>query len=149
MQPILSQIIDPCFYFPERFGDFSCWKYPQELQLLHLKTSYHLNRVFGQKFTRNAKNGFECLKLIWSGTFEIFNTEPLWFWSSIGSRVKISHYIQPSNVSSTLQFLFLLENPSQWFWRNEPSHLSVLQLYILLVTIRKWHWTWGGERGCN
>jgi hypothetical protein len=29
------------------------------LQLLHLKTSYQLDRVFDQKFTRNAKNGFE------------------------------------------------------------------------------------------
>ena len=103
IRPILSQIIDSCFYFPERFRDFSCWKYPQELQLLHLKTSYHLNWVFGQKFTRNAKNGFECLKLVWSGTFAIFNTEPLWFWSRIGSRVNISHYIQPSNLSSALQ----------------------------------------------
>ena len=28
----------------------------QELQLFYLKTSYHLNRVIGQKFTRNAKN---------------------------------------------------------------------------------------------
>jgi len=64
IQPILSQIIDSCFYFPERFSDFSCRKYPQELELLHLKTSYHLNRFFGQEFTRNAKNGFECLKLI-------------------------------------------------------------------------------------
>ena len=106
-QPIFSKIIDSCFYFPERFSDFSCWKYPQELQLLHLKTSYHLNRVFGQKFTRNAKNGFECLKLIWSGTFAIFNTEPLWFWSRIGSRVKISHYIQPSNLSSALTQTYL------------------------------------------
>ena len=24
IQPILSQIIDSCFYFPERFRDFSC-----------------------------------------------------------------------------------------------------------------------------
>ena len=36
--------------------------------------------------------------------FTIFNTEPLWFWSRIGSRVKISHYIQPSNLSSALCF---------------------------------------------
>ena len=91
IQPILCQIIDTCFYFPEKFSDFSCWKYPQELQLLHMKTSYHLNKVFGQTFTRNAKNGFACLKLIWSGTFAIFNTEPLWFWFRVGSRVKISH----------------------------------------------------------
>ena len=90
IQPISSQIIDSCFYFPERFRDFSSWKFPQEMQLLHLKTIYHLNRVFGQKFTRNAKNGFECLKLIWGGTFASFNTEPLWFCSRIGSRVKIS-----------------------------------------------------------
>ena len=66
------------------------------------KKCYHLNRVFGQKFTRNAKNGFECLKLIWSGAFAIFNTEPLWFWPRIRSWVKISHYIQPSNLSSAL-----------------------------------------------
>ena len=32
-----------------------------------------VNIIFGQKFTRNAKNGFECLKLIWSGTFAIFD----------------------------------------------------------------------------
>ena len=54
IQPILSQIIDPCFYFPESessvisLGESSS----QELQLLHLKT----NIVCGQKFTRNAKN---------------------------------------------------------------------------------------------
>jgi hypothetical protein len=36
---------------------------PQDLQLLHLKMIYHLNRVLGQKFTRNAKDGFECLML--------------------------------------------------------------------------------------
>ena len=103
IQPILSQIIDSCFYYPERFSGFSCWKFPQELQLLHLKTSSHLNRVFCQIFTRNAKNGFECLKLFWSGTFAIFSAEPLWFWSRIGSRVKISHYIKPSNLSSALK----------------------------------------------
>ena len=38
-----------------------------------------LNRVISHEFTRNAKNGFACLKLIWSGTFAVFNTEPLWF----------------------------------------------------------------------
>ena len=60
IQTVLSQITDSCIYLPERFSYFSCWKYPQELQLLHLKPSYHLNRVFSQKFTRNVKNGFEC-----------------------------------------------------------------------------------------
>ena len=29
---------------------------------------------------------------------------PLWLLSRIGSRVKISHYIQPSNLSSALRF---------------------------------------------
>ena len=53
--------------------------------------SWKVSWFFGQKFTRNAKNGLECLKLIWSGTFAIFNTEQLWFWSRNGSRVKISH----------------------------------------------------------
>jgi hypothetical protein len=100
IQPISSQIIDSCFHFPERFCDFSCWRYPQELQLLHLKTSCHLNRVLGQIFMRKAKNGFECLKLIWSGT--------LCFWSRIGSRLKISHYIQPSNLSSALGIILYL-----------------------------------------
>ena len=57
---------------------------------------------YGQQFTRNAQNGFDCLKLIWSGTFAIFNTKPLWFWSRIGSKVKMSHEIQPSNLSSAL-----------------------------------------------
>ena len=32
-----------------------------------------------------------------------FNTEPFRLWSRIGSRVKISHYMQPSNLSSALQ----------------------------------------------
>ena len=56
----------------------------------------------------NAKNGSEYLKLIWSGTFAIFNTKPLWFWSRIGSRVKISHYIQPSNLSSALFYKYVI-----------------------------------------
>ena len=32
--------------------------------VFHLPASLHLDRVFGQKFTRNAKNWFECLNLI-------------------------------------------------------------------------------------
>ena len=116
IQPILSQIIDSCFYIPERFSDFSCWKFPQELLLLHLETSYHLNRALGQKFTSNAKNGFEFLKLIWSGTFAIFNTEPLWFWSRIESRVKISHYIQLCNLYSALRFTYINFWIANYFW---------------------------------
>ena len=61
MQPLIqhffSQIIDSCLYFPE-------------VPLGNKAKS-------GQKFTRNATNGFECLKLIWSwsGTF---NTQTFW-----------------------------------------------------------------------
>ena len=110
MQPILSQIIESCFYFPEIF---SCWKYPQEMQLLHLKTEQ--KEFFGQKFTRNAKNGFECLTVIWSGTFATFNIEILWFLYRIGIMVKISHYIQPSNLSSALIILLKLYDPQAFF----------------------------------
>jgi hypothetical protein len=44
------------------------------MQLLHLKTKQKGFSHYGQEFTRNAKNGFECLKL---SLFAIFNTEPL------------------------------------------------------------------------
>ena len=54
---------------------------------------------FGQKFTRKAKNGSECWELIWSGTFAICSTQPLWLWSKIVSRVELSHYIQPIVIS--------------------------------------------------
>ena len=52
-QPILPQIIDT--YFLERFSYFSCQKYPQELQLLHLKPIYHLNRVFARNLQEMSK----------------------------------------------------------------------------------------------
>ena len=39
--------------------------------------------------------------------FVICSTHPLWLWSRIGSRVKIRHYIRPSNLSSVLQNLYL------------------------------------------
>ena len=35
-----------------------------------------------------------------SAFFAIFITQALWVWCRIGSRVKISHYIQPSNLPS-------------------------------------------------
>ena len=79
IQSILSQIIDFCFYLPERLSDSLTKIFPQELQLLHLKTKQKVFSHYGQQFTRNAKNGFDCLKLIWSGTFAIFNTKPLRF----------------------------------------------------------------------
>ena len=43
------------------------------------KSISHVNIDFGKKFTRNAKNGIECLKLIWRGPLASFNTRPLWF----------------------------------------------------------------------
>ena len=116
---------------------FLLLKVPLKLQLLHLKTSYNLNRVFGQKSTRNAKNCFECLELIWCGTFAIFNTEPLWFWSRIANRVKISHYIQPSNLSSALGwtnivFVYICKksnlcNVFHWLQKPGLCHYIALQ----------------------
>ena len=79
IQSILSQIIDFCLYLSERLSDFLNEIFPQELQLLHLKTKQKVFSHYGQQFTKNAKNGFDCLKPIWSGTFAIFNTEPLRF----------------------------------------------------------------------
>ena len=52
-QPILPQIIDT--YFLERFSYFSCQKYPQELQLLHLKPIYHLDRIFARNLQEMSK----------------------------------------------------------------------------------------------
>ena len=64
---------------------------------LKQKMSFLLNKVFGQKFTRNEKK-------IPSATFAIFNTQLLLLRSRIGIsvNVKIIHYIQPSNLSSAL-----------------------------------------------
>ena len=60
IQDILSQIIDSSPGCPERFHDFSCIKFPFKTKQEVLS---HVNS-FGQKFTINAKNGPECLKLI-------------------------------------------------------------------------------------
>ena len=65
----------------------------------------HVKKVFGQKFPRNAKNVFECLRLIYSAIFSIFNTQLL-FRSWIGSRVKIRHYFQSSNLFIALLWMF-------------------------------------------
>ena len=50
-------------------------KVPPRVAAVAFENKLSFNRVFGQKFTRNAKTWFECLKLIWNGTFAIFNTE--------------------------------------------------------------------------
>ena len=71
-------ITDSCFCYHEKFSGFSCW-----IEFL----------------ARNLKERPKiCLKIIWSGTFEIFNAELLWFWFRIGSRVTIGNYVQPSNL---------------------------------------------------
>ena len=85
--------------------------------------------AFDPKFTRNAKNSSECFKLIWSGTFAICSTQPLWLWSRLRSRVKKSHYIQPSNLSSAL--IGLLTNP-------ETFRVLCLMLIWIGTIIRKW-----------
>ena len=41
-----------------------------------------------------------------SAAFAIFITQTLWLWSRIGGRVKISHYIQPSNIYIALKRKF-------------------------------------------
>ena len=55
--------------------------------------------VFGQKFTRNAKNYLDLLLT----TFAIFNTQPLWILIQGWEQGKKSHYIQPSNLSGALR----------------------------------------------
>ena len=54
-------------------------KFPPRVAAVAFENKTKVFSNYGQQFTRNAKNGFECLKLIWSGTFAIFNTEPLRF----------------------------------------------------------------------
>ena len=77
MQPLIedifSQIIDTSSYFPEKFYDFSCMRF-----LFKTKKVFSHVDSFCQEFTRNAKNGSECLKLIGSGTFTFCRTQPLW-----------------------------------------------------------------------
>ena len=55
-------------------------------------------------------------------TFATFTTQPFWLWSMIGSRVKISHCIQPSNLYCALG-IWTITLPSTIFWVN------ILQLY--------------------
>ena len=55
IQDIFSQIIDSFPYFPERFCDFSCMRFP-------FKTKSVISCK--QFLVRNAKNGSEYLKLI-------------------------------------------------------------------------------------
>ena len=67
IQDIFSHIIGSSPYFPERFCDFSCMRF------LFKTKQKMLSRVnsFWSEIYKNAKNGSECFKLIWSGTFAI------------------------------------------------------------------------------
>ena len=96
IQDIFSQIIDSSPQLPERLRDFSCRKFPFKTKL---KVLSHVNSFWSEIY-KKCQKWSECLKLIWSGTFAICSTQPLWLWSRIGSRVKI---IQPSNLSSALR----------------------------------------------
>ena len=102
---------------------------------LQYKTCYLMSIFFGQKFIRNAKNGSGCLKLIWSGTFEIFNTEPFWFWSRIRSRVKISHYIQPSNLYRALCCSICFENLKCEIGKHLGIQLCKLIFVFILIVL--------------
>ena len=78
---------------------FSCCTWKQK------KVFSHANRVFCQKVARNAENAFEIFKL---------NKKRLEFLTpnlcGFGSRVKVSNYIQPSNLSSALWKIRPLED---------------------------------------
>ena len=64
------------------------------------KSVFHVNIIFGQKFTRNIKNGFECV-LSEVELLQFLTQYLCGFWSRIGGRVKIS---KPSNLSSALHY---------------------------------------------
>ena len=80
-QPILPQIIDT--YFLDRFSYFSCQKYPQELQLLHLKPIYHLNRVFARNLQEMSKMVLNVCSLSEVEFLQFCSTQPLWFYQGL------------------------------------------------------------------
>ena len=72
------------------------------LQKLHMETT-HITFFFEIEWlVRSLQELPKSFVLFPIATFVIFITEPLWRWSRIGSRVKISHYIQPSILSNAL-----------------------------------------------
>ena len=82
MQDIFSQIIDYSPYFPERFCDFFCMRFP---------------------FKRKQNSFWYKFLNVWSlSKLELLQFVAPNLCSKIGSRVKISHHIQPSNLSSAL-----------------------------------------------
>ena len=85
MQPLIQHIFSQIFKFPQKFNDFSCksctWK--------ENKTGFTSKYSFWSEVHKNCH-------FFPSVTFAIFIGQHLWLWSRIGSRVKMSHYIQPS-----------------------------------------------------
>ena len=115
------------------------------------KVLSHVNSFWSDIYTK-AKNDSEYLKLIWSGTFAICSTQPLWFWSRIGSRVKIIHYIQPSNLSSALlklNYFFFKHNALMispfliadvWHQRRQSCHNRRCKNVRVFKIIDTSHW---------
>ena len=89
IQAILSQITDS---WKVQLFLFFC-----QLAIILVITTYWIGEC----------HGFQChsLKIIQLGSAKIFNSESLCFWSRIGIRVKISHYIQPSNLLQVVKGL--------------------------------------------
>ena len=81
-------------------------------------------------------------------------TQPLWLWSKIGSRVKISHYIQPSNLSSALSHTFHCHHQTKFvhkllvetkvFPRTVLEYHKTLHRYIL----SRWQALWNNLLFC-
>ena len=65
IQHIFYQINDSCLYFPESSVIFIA----RVVEENKTKSVSNVNKVVGQKFTKNAKNGFKCLKLILKWNF--------------------------------------------------------------------------------
>ena len=156
IQDIFSQIIDSSPYFPERLYDFSCMRSPSKQNVLS-----HVNSFWSENYTK-------CQKWFW--IFEAYlkwnfcncSTQPLWLWSRIGSRVKITHYIQPIKLSSSaleevLQ-IFLTYHPTSgsfegycsvcihcWFQMfacsNIPKEYHTVTITNCQNVALEWNWT--------
>ena len=100
MQHIFLQIIDSYLYFPQMFSDFSSG------QKLHLETKQKSFFLWIEFLVRSLRETPKSFVLFPSAAFAMFITQTLWLWSRIGGRVKISHYIQPSNIYIALKRKF-------------------------------------------
>ena len=121
----------------------------------------HVNSFWSENYTK-------CQKWFW--IFEAYlkwnfcncSTQPLWLWSRIGSRVKITHYIQPIKLSSSaleevLQ-IFLTYHPTSgsfegycsvcihcWFQMfacsNIPKEYHTVTITNCQNVALEWNWT--------